>query len=97
MNNFFKVLKINSVLSVLAPMVFKLFFLLPCCGENRSRRFGLASMKHLLFLLILKILTETPFKMVVAALRKPPVILKSNTFKNYLNFPTSSAAYGTFL
>jgi hypothetical protein len=37
--------------------------------------------------------------MVVAALRKPPVILKSNIvtlFKNYLNFPASSLAYGTF-
>jgi hypothetical protein len=37
--------------------------------------------------------------MVAATFRKPPVILKSNTitlFKNYLNFPASSPAYGTF-
>jgi hypothetical protein len=44
-------------------------------------------------------LTETLFKMVVAAFRKPTVILKNNTvtsFKNYLNFPVSSPAYGIF-
>jgi hypothetical protein len=37
--------------------------------------------------------------MIVAAFRKPPVFLKSNTvthFKNYLTFPASSPAYGTF-
>jgi hypothetical protein len=42
------------------------------------------------FLMKTLILTETFFKMVVAALRKPPLILKSNTvtrYKNYLNFP----------
>jgi hypothetical protein len=46
-----------------------------------------------------KILTETHFKMVVAAFRKPPVIFKSNAatfFKMYLNFLASSPAYGTF-
>jgi hypothetical protein len=46
----------------------------------------------------LKILTETLFKMLVGAFRKPPVILKSNTvirFKNFLNFPPLSAANGT--
>jgi hypothetical protein len=35
----------------------------------------------------------------VVAFRKPSVTLKSNTgtpFKNYLNFPASSPAYGTF-
>jgi hypothetical protein len=34
--------------------------------------------------------------MVVAVFRKPPLIFKSKTFKNYLNFTASSAAYGTF-
>jgi hypothetical protein len=40
--------------------------------------------------------------MVVATFRKPPVILKINTvtlfknYKNYLNFPPSSPAYGIF-
>jgi hypothetical protein len=48
--------------------------------------------KHLL---IFKILTETLFKMVIAAFR----ILKSNSIRpihNYLNFPTSSPAYRTY-
>jgi hypothetical protein len=37
--------------------------------------------------------------MVVVAFRNPPVILKSHMvtlFKNYLNFPASSPASGTF-
>jgi hypothetical protein len=50
--------------------------------------------KHLL---IFRILTETFFTLIVAAFRKPPVFLKSLThFKNYLTFPASSPAYGTF-
>jgi hypothetical protein len=47
----------------------------------------------------MKILTETLFKMVFAAFRKLPVILKSNTItllKNDKNFPASSPASGTF-
>jgi hypothetical protein len=46
-----------------------------------------------------RILTETLFIMIVAAFRKPPVFLKSNTvthFKNYFTFPALSPAYGTF-
>jgi hypothetical protein len=51
-------------------------------------KFWLASIKTLIF----EILTEIPCKIVVEAFRKPPVILKSN----YLNFPSSLPASGTF-
>jgi hypothetical protein len=71
-------------------MVFKFFaaFL----WRKKKLKFCLASMQTL----VLKTLTTNLFKM---AVRKPPVILKSNTltpFKNYLNFPAASPAYETF-
>jgi hypothetical protein len=79
---FWKVLKIKSVFSVHASMVFKLF----CCLVMEKIEAKVLAC----FLMKTFILTETFFKMVVAALRKPPLILKSNTvtrYKNYLNFP----------
>jgi hypothetical protein len=92
MNKFFEGLK-NQISTFWSCADGFYFFLQHCYGENRSIVW-LASVKTLF-----KILPETLFKMVVAAFRKPPVILKSNIvtlFKNNLNFTLSSPAYGTF-
>jgi hypothetical protein len=62
-----KVLKVKSVLYVYVSMLGIFIF----CENGNSSFFSLL-WNHLL---ILKILTETLFKMLVAAFRKPPVIL----------------------
>jgi hypothetical protein len=86
-----KVLKIKSVLSVHAPMVFKFF----CClvMEKLEVKFWLASMKTLT-VLIFKILTELS-----CCIQEASCDFESNTgtpFKKYFNFPASSPAYGPF-
>ena len=71
MNNFFKGLKIKSVLSVYAPIVFKFFCYLVM--EKLKDTILACCMKTLI--LIVKILPVTLIKLLVAAYRNPPMIL----------------------
>ncbi len=70
MNIFWKVLKIKPALTVYAPIVFNFYCLVM---ENIKENFLLASMK---LLTNFEILPVTLFKLLVAACRKLPVILK---------------------
>ncbi len=73
---FLKVLKVKTVLYKNVPMIFTFF--VPCSGEKKN---GNSSFRSLVWnrLLILKILTETHFKMLFAAFRKPPEMMVKNS------------------